>query len=69
MYVQCKMYVRFCRKWKVYNRMIIVENVSDEVRVKVIAMYIFFEKVKIAQEEREGGIINESLIIDFELLQ
>lgn len=68
MYVQCKMYVRLCRKWKAYNRMITVENVPDEVRVKAIATYTSPEKAKIAQEEREGGIINESLTTDSELL-
>lgn len=68
MYVQCKMYVRLCRKWKAYNRMITVENVPDEVRIKAVATYMSPEKVKIVQEEQGGGIINESLTTDSELL-
>lgn len=37
MYVQCKMYVRLCQKWKAYNRVIKVETLPDEERIKTIA--------------------------------
>lgn len=36
MYVQCKMYIRLCQKWKTYNRVIYIENVPEDQRVKVI---------------------------------
>ncbi|KAL5018899.1 hypothetical protein ScPMuIL_004621 [Solemya velum] len=36
MYVQCKMYIRLCRKWKTYNRVIYIESVPEDQRVKVI---------------------------------
>ena len=30
MYIQCKVYVQLCRKWKAYNRIIVVQDATDE---------------------------------------
>ncbi|KAG1695312.1 E3 ubiquitin-protein ligase MARCH8 [Nymphon striatum] len=32
MYIQCKVYVRLCRKWRAYNRVIYVQNVPEKSR-------------------------------------
>ena len=29
MYVQCKMYVQLCRRWRAYNRVIFIQNVAE----------------------------------------
>jgi hypothetical protein len=29
MYVQCKMYVQLCSRWKAYNRTVFVQNCPD----------------------------------------
>lgn len=47
MYVQCKMYGRLCQKWKAYNRVISIGNVSDSERIKTISN----EKKKPVEEE------------------
>ena len=31
MYVQCKMYVQLCRRWRAYNRVIYIQNVPEGV--------------------------------------
>ncbi|OWF44942.1 E3 ubiquitin-protein ligase MARCH1-like isoform X1 [Mizuhopecten yessoensis] len=37
MYVQCKMYGRLCQKWKAYNRVLSIANVTDCERIKTIS--------------------------------
>ena len=29
MYVQCKMYVQLCRRWRAYNRVIFIQNCPE----------------------------------------
>ena len=31
MYIQCKMYFQLCNRWHQYNRVIIVESITDEI--------------------------------------
>ena len=31
MYIQCKVYIQICRKWKAYNRTIVVQDLPVEI--------------------------------------
>ncbi len=31
MYIQCKVYINYCKKWKAYNRVILVQDAPEEV--------------------------------------
>ncbi|CAH1795241.1 unnamed protein product [Owenia fusiformis] len=34
MYVQCKMYIQLCRRWRAFNRVIYIQNIPDDVLKK-----------------------------------
>ena len=46
MYIQCKVYVHLCRKWKAYNRTIVVQ---------VSCIHIFFLFITLAGVLETGG--------------
>lgn len=31
MYIQCKMYFQLCNRWRQYNRMIIIQPITEEI--------------------------------------
>lgn len=50
MYVQCKMYGRLCQKWKGFNRVLNIENLNDEDRIKTISE-VKIQETKIGIED------------------
>ena len=52
MYVQCKMYLTLCKKWRTYNKVILVESISEEERD--IANQAGLNKLK--EKEKQLGL-------------
>ena len=46
MYIQCKVYVHLCRKWKAYNRIIVVQDAPEGVHKAKLAKQAGIELVK-----------------------
>lgn len=61
MYVQCKMYLTLCRKWRTYNKVIIVESISESEREVVNQAGL----IKLREKEKQLGI--EPSGTDFEM--
>lgn len=59
MYVQCKMYVKLCQKWKAYNRVISVETLGDEERIHTIENLPKLNSKKIDNKE---GVTNMAML-------
>ena len=53
MYVQCKMYYTLCKKWRTYNKVILVESISEEERE--VANQAGLNKLKEKQKGLETG--------------
>lgn len=60
MYVQCKMYLRYCQKWRSYNRIIHIESVTEEERIKFIELAVIKKKIP----EEDHGISNFGFDLD-----
>jgi E3 ubiquitin-protein ligase MARCH1/8 len=54
MYVQCKMYLRYCQRWRSYNRIIHIESVMEEERIKFVELAVIKRKIP----EGEHGLNN-----------
>ncbi|XP_013401953.1 E3 ubiquitin-protein ligase MARCH1 isoform X2 [Lingula anatina] len=50
MYVQCKMYVQLCRRWKAYNRVIHIQNCPPNASVKFITPVEKIDSESLIQE-------------------
>ncbi|XP_067672437.1 E3 ubiquitin-protein ligase MARCHF1-like [Haliotis asinina] len=64
MYVQCKMYVQLCLRWRTFNRVIHIENApeDEEVRAQLAA------RIKEStSEQEEGGLTNTAAFNDLEM--
>jgi E3 ubiquitin-protein ligase MARCH1/8 len=53
MYVQCKMYLTLCKKWRTYNKVILVSSISEATRDKANHEGIVRMTEKQAQLEAE----------------
>lgn len=60
MYVQCKMYLRYCQKWRAYNRIIHIESVTEEERIKYIELAVIKRKIP----DEDHGVSNLGFEID-----
>ncbi|XP_076073290.1 E3 ubiquitin-protein ligase MARCHF8-like isoform X1 [Mytilus galloprovincialis] len=60
MYVQCKMYLRYCQKWRSYNRIIHIENLTDGERIKFIELAVIKKKIP----DEDHGVSNLGFEID-----
>ena len=57
MYVQCKVYIHLCRKWKAYNRIIVVQDAPEgaaELKKARVAAAAAAEKAAKAAESAEN---------------
>lgn len=52
MYVQCKMYLTLCKKWRTYNKVILVESISEGEREGVNQAGL----IKLREKEKQLGI-------------
>ena len=41
MYVQCKMYVQLCKRWRAFNRVIYVQNAPEKVCTFIVVGVVF----------------------------
>jgi len=55
MYVQCKMYLTLCKKWRMYNKVILISSISEGQREKANSEGI--QKIKAKQAALEEGRI------------
>ena len=40
MYIQCKVYLQLCRKWKAYNRTIVVQVIQSNMPMHVSKIFL-----------------------------
>lgn len=59
MYVQCKMYVQLCRKWKAYNRVIYIQNLPDGNKHKLPIQPVYTQ-AKVQSSNNHTSFFSES---------
>ena len=52
MYVQCKMYLTLCKKWRTYNKVILIESISETERDVANQAGL----IKLREKEKQLGI-------------
>ena len=55
MYVQCKMYIHLCRRWRAYNRVIYIQNCPDPEK----AQKLRFKNCHSEKSDSQNSIIHE----------
>lgn len=61
MYVQCKMYLTLCKKWRMYNKVILISSIPESQRLKANHEGI----MKIS--EKQAQLMDENHIPNFEV--
>ena len=64
MYVQCKMYLTLCKKWRMYNKVIIISSISESQREKANQQGVLRMNAKQAQLEEDRPNLNVFNIVN-----
>lgn len=61
MYIQCKMYFQLCNRWRQYNRVILIQPITDEI-LKNSRNKILIEKNQNYQITNKNGSMKQTLV-------